>query len=73
MSTKPIVSQSLSANPINIILQIDGRLKIATYPDQLNYLTNQEQVLGFALPSAAHLTVQKCWAKTVLLSQTGMF
>jgi hypothetical protein len=31
-------------------LQIDGRLLIATRPDQSNYLADQQQVLGFDVP-----------------------
>ncbi len=31
-------------------LQIRGRLLIPTHVDQSNYLTNQQQVLGFAVP-----------------------
>jgi hypothetical protein len=44
-------------------LQIDGRLKVATYLDQSNYLTNQEQVFGFALPSAASMNCAKMLGK----------
>jgi hypothetical protein len=37
--------------PIKLILrlQIGGRLPIATYLDQLNYVANEHQVLGLAL------------------------
>jgi hypothetical protein len=31
-------------------LQMGGRLLIATHLDQSNYLANQQQVLGFAMP-----------------------
>jgi hypothetical protein len=42
---------------------------------QSNYLANQQEVFGFAVPftSFRKLTLQKFWAKTILLSQTGMF
>jgi hypothetical protein len=32
------------------LLQIGGRLLIATHPVQSNYLANQQQVLGFDVP-----------------------
>jgi hypothetical protein len=53
-------------------LQIGGRLLIATHLDQSNYLANQQQVLGFAMPFTTLSTVYNCWAKTILLSQTSM-
>jgi hypothetical protein len=31
-------------------LQIGGKIRIATHLDQSNYLANQQQVLGFAVP-----------------------
>ncbi len=48
---------------------------VATHPDQSNYLANQQQ--GIMLRSAFHQphwqTVKKRLAKTILLSQTGVF
>jgi hypothetical protein len=40
-------------------LQIGGRLLIATHLDQSNYLANQQQVLGFAMPFTTLSTVCK--------------
>jgi hypothetical protein len=37
--------------------------KIATYLDQSNYVTNQEQVLGFAVPSATSFNCAKMLGK----------
>jgi hypothetical protein len=42
---------------------IDERLKIATYLNQLNYLTNKEQVLGFVVPSATSFNCAKMLGK----------
>jgi hypothetical protein len=51
-------------------LQKGGRLVIATHLDQSNYLANQEQVLGFAVPFTSLSKLCKnagpkpfCWAK----------
>jgi hypothetical protein len=44
-------------------LQIDVRRKIATYLDQSNYVTNQEQVLGFAVQSSASSNCAKMLGK----------
>jgi hypothetical protein len=35
---------------LKLRLQIGGRLLIATHLDQSNYIVNQEQVLGSAVP-----------------------
>ncbi len=40
-------------------LQIGGRLLIATHLDQSNYLANQQQVLGFAMPFTTRSTEYK--------------
>ncbi len=69
-------------------LQIGGSLLIANHLDQSLWLANQKQgaavgsyllhssLAGVRLCCAFYQpqqTVQKCWAKTILLSQTGMF
>jgi hypothetical protein len=45
---------------------------MATHLDQSNYLANQQHVLGYAVHFAS-LSCEKCWAKTIFLSQTRMF
>jgi hypothetical protein len=46
----------------------------ATYPEQSNYFSNQQQVFGFAVPfTSLHKLLQKCWAKTILLSKPVCF
>jgi hypothetical protein len=60
-------------------LQIGGRLLIATYLDQLNYLANQHQVLGFALSFTSVSKLCKnagpksfCWAKLACSSNFNL-
>jgi hypothetical protein len=54
-------------------LQIGGRLLIATHLEQSNYLPNQQQVLGFAVPRTNLSKLSKhVGPKPFLLSQTGM-
>jgi hypothetical protein len=51
----------------------DRRLLIATHLKQSNKLANQQQVSGFAGPFASlSILKKKCWAKTILLSQTSI-
>ncbi len=55
-------------------IKLKVRLLRATHLDQSNYLANQQQVSGFVLPFYQPLRlVEKCWAKTIVQSQTGMF
>ncbi len=58
---------------IKLGLQIGGRLLIETHLDQSNTLANKQQVCQALLClSPASANSAKCWAKTILLSQTGM-
>ncbi len=55
-------------------IKLWARLLRATHLDQSNYLANQQQVSGFVLHfyQPLHLA-EKCGAKTIVQSQTGMF
>jgi hypothetical protein len=55
-------------------LQIGGRLLIATHLDQSNFLANQQQVIGFAVPvNSPSILCKNARLKTILMSQTSMF
>ncbi len=55
-------------------LQIGGRLLIATHLDQSNFLANQQQVIGFAVPvTSPSILCKNARPKTILMSQTSMF
>jgi len=70
-----LVIYSFPTTPIKLKLglQISGRLQIATHLNQSNLSSQSAADVGLCCAFyQRQQTLQKCWAKTILLSQTDM-